>query len=173
MELTNADGSQEPHCQLRLVASWKHRLQHVICEGERDDTLRAGPVDQHFDPHAQEAEERAEHLQHVRIVGTGPGDDKAQLGIAECAHQGEQAAAYPHEQRRADASNFLENSGWTHEDAGANDRANDDPDPVHQRDLFLQLDPLLALLRLSLLTGKRRGLGLRFSAARHWYGSGE
>lgn len=54
MSLTQTDGSQESQTGLRGEAGREERLQHVVGEGEGDDSLVGGVDHQHSNPQPQE-----------------------------------------------------------------------------------------------------------------------
>jgi hypothetical protein len=54
VSLTQTDGSQESQTGLRGEAGREERLQHVVGEGEGDDSLVGGVDHQHSNPQPQE-----------------------------------------------------------------------------------------------------------------------
>lgn len=56
MALTQADGSQESQTRLWGEAGREEWLQHIVGEGEGDDSLVGGVDHQHSNPQPQEPE---------------------------------------------------------------------------------------------------------------------
>lgn len=68
MPLTQADGSQEAQARLRGEAGREERLQHVVGEGEGDDSLVGGVDHQNSNPQPQEPKGRTAKSLAARAV---------------------------------------------------------------------------------------------------------
>lgn len=71
MPLTQADGSQEAQAGLRGEAGREERLQHVVGEGEGDDSLVGGVDHQHSNPQPQEPKGRTAKSLAARAASQG------------------------------------------------------------------------------------------------------
>ena len=66
-----------------------------------------------------------------------------ELGVAERSHHREKTAQRPDDQGEADRARVHQHALRRHEDAGADDNADDDGDAVHHAQLLLHLDTTL------------------------------
>ena len=143
--LTYTHGSQAGHGYTGLVTRRKQGLRDVRGEGQGHDRRGTRPHDDALHPEAQERQERAERLEDVGVVRTGAHYGGAELGVAVGADHGVDAAQRPDQERHAGAARVDENPSGAHEDAGADDAADDDGHAVHQAQLLLQDDPVVLL----------------------------
>lgn len=106
-QLTDASCSEKLWGEKRRVAVGEERLQHIRRKSYRygRDCTRSTTLHETFNfslpdndalnPHSNEAHQRTERLQDVRIVSTGCLDESSQLRVTVSAHRREDAAYHP------------------------------------------------------------------------------
>ena len=107
MRRTDADGSKQADCGVRLFTRRKQRLNDVVGKRQCDDRYDARPDNHAFNPQPQECQERTERLVYVGVVGPGPDDQRAQFSVAVGADHREETAAEPDQQRQTDGVDLL------------------------------------------------------------------
>ena len=164
MHLTHDESSDDLDGVRRGIAVGEDGPEDVGGEDEAGGGLPHGVDDDEVDPQAQEGREVPEGAHDVQVLASGLREGGAQLREAERAEERVEATDGPHDARHAHGAHVDQDTHRRHEDARADDDADDDGHAAEEVDLFAKLHALLRHAHRGRAAERGRGGGARGGA---------
>lgn len=139
-KLTQAACRQKSDRIFRQLALAEEGLGSILCKRKRHNTLSRRPNNQQSNPEPEKGGQRAESHVDVGIITAGPGNRRPQFGVAEGSQRREDPGKAPHDDGNAHRPGAEVDAGRRYEDTAADDGADYERDPIHQRDFTLEFD---------------------------------